>query len=127
MENRRRTNSLLFMVNREEIMRQVRDWKRILLNPRLLVCLFIAWMVTNGWSYIFFGLGTFLKIGWMQWVGGAYMSLLWLPFTPEKLITLIIALFLLRWLFPQDERTLGELRTKLRRLRRLRKVERIQP
>ena len=127
MENRRRTNSLLFMVNREEIMRQVRDWKRILLNPRLLVCLFIAWMLTNGWSYIFFGLGTFLKIGWMQWVGGAYMSLLWLPFTPEKLITLIIALFLLRWLFPQDERTLGELRTKLRRLRRLRKVERIQP
>lgn len=109
------------LFTREKVLRQVRDWKRILLNPRLLLCLFLAWMITNGWSYILFGLGTFLGIGWMQWLGGAYMSLLWLPFTPEKLVTLVIALFLLKRLFPQDERTLGELRAKLSRFRRKRR------
>lgn len=109
------------LFEREKVMRQVRDWKRILFNPKLLLCLFLAWMMTNGWSYIVFGLGTFLEIGWMQWLGGAYMSLLWLPFTPEKLITLVIALFLLRRLFPQDERTLGELRAKLSCFRKKRR------
>jgi hypothetical protein len=43
-------------------------------------------------------------------VGGAYMALLWLPFTPEKIITCAIAIALLRWLFPNDKKTLAVLR-----------------
>ena len=31
-----------------------------LFNPPLLICLGIAWIITNGWSYIVFGLGVFL-------------------------------------------------------------------
>ena len=38
------------------------------------------------------------------------MALLWVPFTPEKLITLTIAIVLLRFLFPDDQKTLGLLR-----------------
>ena len=34
------------------------------------------------------------------------MAFLWLPVTPEKLITIPIAIFFLRWLFPKDEKTL---------------------
>ena len=34
-----------------------------------------------------FGLGMFFDIGWMKAVSGAYMAALWLPFTPEKIIT----------------------------------------
>ena len=79
-------------------------------NPRLILCLVIGWMLTNGWSYIVFGLGTYLGIEWMIAVGGAYMALLWLPFTPEKIITCAIAIALLRWLFPQDQKTLAVLR-----------------
>ena len=82
----------------------------LVLNPRFLLCFGIAWMITNGWSYILFALGTLLRIGWMVAVGGAYMTFLWLPFTPEKLLTLTIAILLLRWLFPKDEKTLGTLR-----------------
>ena len=78
-------------------------------NPRLLLCWLIAWVITNGWSYIVFGLGTFLGVEWMIAVGGAYMALLWLPFTPEKIITCAIALALLRWLFPNDKKTLAVL------------------
>lgn len=79
------------------------------LNPRLLFCLGISWIITNGWSYILFGLGTWLEIPWMIAVSGAYLAFLWFPFSPEKLVTVAIAIFLLRWLFPKDQKTLAVL------------------
>lgn len=79
-------------------------------NPRLLLCLLVAWLITNGWSYILFAMGSWFGVGWMTAVAGAYIAFLWLPFTPEKLVTVMIALALLRWLFPGDEKTLAVLR-----------------
>ena len=79
-------------------------------NPRLLLCIAIAWLITNGWSYILFGIGTYRGIDWMIAVSGAYLAFLWLPVSPEKLITFAIAIVLLRWLFPKDEKTLAVLR-----------------
>lgn len=84
-------------------------------NPRLLLCVGLAWMVTNGWSYMLLGIGVVLDIAWMQAVAGAYLAFLWFPFTPEKIVTVIIAIFLLRWLFPKDEKTLGILRNMMRK------------
>lgn len=93
------------------------DWKeklkkflRFIANPRLLICWLIAWLITNGWSYIMFGLGTYYEVEWMVAVAGAYLAFLWLPISPEKLITCVIALALLRWLFPGDQKTLAVLR-----------------
>ena len=83
---------------------------RFFANPRLLLCLAVAWMITNGWSYVLFALGTWRSIPWMVSVGGAYLAFLWLPVSPEKLATVAIAMALLRWLFPQDQQTLGVLR-----------------
>ena len=80
------------------------------LNPRFLLCFSIAWMITNGWSYVFFAMGTLFDIGWMAAVGGAYLAFLWLPISPEKIVTVAIAMALLRWLFPNDEKTLGILK-----------------
>ena len=79
-------------------------------NPRLILCFMIGWLITNGWSYIMFGLGTYLGINWMIAVSGAYLAFLWLPISPEKIVTCAIAIALLRWLFPQDEKTLAVLR-----------------
>lgn len=79
-------------------------------NPRLLLCIAIAWFITNGWSYIIFGLGTLFGIKWMMAVGGAYLAFLWLPISPEKLITFAIAIALLRLIFPNDQKTLAVLR-----------------
>lgn len=81
-----------------------------ILNPRFLLCFGVAWMITNGWSYVLFALGTFLDIGWMVAVGGAYLAFLWLPVSPEKIVTIAISMGLLRWLFPNDEKTLGILK-----------------
>ena len=79
------------------------------LNPRLLFCIAVAWMITNGWSYVLFAFGTYFEIGWMIGVSGAYLAFLWLPVSPEKVVTCAIALALLKWLFPKDEKTLAVL------------------
>lgn len=97
-------------------------------NPRLLLCVAIAWMITNGWSYVMMGMGTYFGIGWMIAVSGAYLAFLWFPFSPEKLATLAIALVLLRWLFPRDQKTLAVLydmrnKTKAAILRRKEKKQ----
>ena len=81
-----------------------------IINPRFLFCFGIAWMITNGWSYVAFTVGMFFNIGWLIAVSSAYLAFLWLPISPEKLVTVAIAMFLLRWLFPNDERTLGVLK-----------------
>ena len=92
------------------------NWKKwlrtavlFLLNPRLLLCFGIAWIITNGWSYILFGLGTYFGIGWMIALSGGYLAFLWFPFSPEKIATVAIAIGLLKWLFPKDEKTLAVL------------------
>ena len=79
-------------------------------NPRLLICVLIAWMITNGWSYVLFALGTYFGIGWMAAIGGTYLAFLWLPISPEKIVTIAIAIGLLRWLFPNDQKTLAVLK-----------------
>ena len=106
------------MCTREGLRELAKRWARFLLNPRLLLCLAIAWMITNGWSYVMFGLGMLMKIHWMRVVGGAYMSFLWLPFTPEKLVTVVLAIGLMRLLYLRDRRTLGVLRRKLKQISR---------
>ena len=104
----------------ERVKKIGRACKKILqfcLNPRLLLCFGIAWLITNGWSYVFAAVGAFFGITWMTVLGGAWAAVLWFPFTPEKVITLIIAIFLLRLLFPKDEKTLLVLRTELQKIR----------
>ena len=98
---------------REQTKEKIKIWiKKILqflLNPRFLLCFGLAWMITNGWCYIFIGVGTIYEIGWMLAVGTTYFAFLWLPFTPEKIVTIPIAIAFLKWFFPKDEKTLAVL------------------
>lgn len=80
-----------------------------LLNPRFLLCFGLAWMITNGWCYIFIGVGSYYDIEWMFYVGTTYLAFLWLPITPEKIITIPLAIALLKLFFPKDEKTLAVL------------------
>lgn len=100
------------------ILNTIKKWIMVVLNPRLLLCLFVAWMITNGWSYVFVALGTLLDITWMVVTGTAYMSLLWVPFTPEKILTVVIAIFLMRAIFPKDKKTIAVLKEELKKLKR---------
>lgn len=94
---------------KDNLKKWIKNTVGFILNPRLLLCFGIAWMITNGWAYVLLGLGIFFDSVWMQAVGGAYLGLLWIPMTPEKIITVAISIFLLRVLFPKDEKTLGVL------------------
>lgn len=80
-------------------------WK-VFQMPHILICVGLAWMITNGWSYIAFGAGVFLKIKWLARIGGAYLAFLWLPFTPEKILTFFIAVGLHRLIYPNDRKSL---------------------
>ena len=94
---------------KEKVKNKIKKITGFLLNPRLLLCFGLAWIITNGWSYVLFGIGTFYDIGWMAAVAGAYLTFLWLPISPEKIVTVAIAITLLRFLFPKDEKTLAVL------------------
>lgn len=84
----------------------------------LLLCLLIAWMITNGWAYVCLGLGLAFDWAWAKGIGTAYLAFLWMPWTPEKLITIPIAIFLQHLIFPQD-RAIGRwLKMKLKEIKK---------
>lgn len=93
--------------NLERIRSVVKRVLEFFLNPRLLLCFGLAWFITNGWSYAFAFVGAALDITWMYVIGFSYMTFLWFPFTPEKVVTLLITIFLLKRLFPGDQKTLA--------------------
>lgn len=80
--------------------------RNFLLNPRLLLCVGLSWIITNGWAYIFVFLGIRFKIGWMAKVAGVYIGILYSPLCVEGILTIAISIFLLRKLFPKDKYTL---------------------
>lgn len=123
MKLKERVQGIRVACTKEKIKEQAKHWGRFFLNPRLLLCLFIAWMITNGWSYLMFGVGMLMKINWMRVVGATYMGMLWLPFTPEKIITVLLAIALMRLIYPRDRHTLGVLRKKLASLKRKRTIQ----
>lgn len=82
----------------------------MIFNPRFLICFGLGWMITNGWSYIALGVGIYYEIDWLTAVSSGYLAFLWLPATPEKIITVTLAVFFLRLLFPNDTKTLGILK-----------------
>ncbi len=97
-------------MKKEKIKKVLKTVIHFFLNPRFLLCFGLGWLITNGWSYIMLILGTYFEIGWMITVSTAYLAFLWLPVSPEKIVTLAIAMALLRFLFPNDKETLGILK-----------------
>ena len=95
----------------------VKKWVMFILNPKLLLCFAIAWFITNGWSYLALWLGIHLELTWLAAIGGAYLGLLWIPFTPEKILTVIIAFGILKLIFPRDEKTLSIIEKEFKRLK----------
>lgn len=98
------------MSKKESIKHRFMRVLKFFANPRLLLCVGLAWLITNGWAYILFAVGGLCKIGWMVALSSAYLTFLWLPISPEKIVTAAISILLLKLLFPRDTKTLGVLR-----------------
>lgn len=70
----------------------LQSWSmKTILNWKTAGCFFIVWMITNGWAYVLLGIGVLFQLKFLIAIATAYLSFLWLPFTPEKIITIAIA------------------------------------
>lgn len=74
-------------------------WVRPYLSWKMAPSLIIAWLITNGWCYIFIALGPQLGWRWMTIAGSTWAVILWMPFTIEKPITIAIAIWIHKKLF----------------------------
>ena len=91
-------------------------------NWRFLICFGLAWFITNGMWYPIAGM---IPAGvipipivphpfpwmplWLVNFARAYIVFLFLPFTPEKLVTIPIAIWLLTKLFKNHKKTRAQL------------------
>jgi len=84
---------------------KIKTYLRPFLSWKFLVSFGAAWIITNGWAYVVLFIGTKLGIGWMIAVGGGYLSMLWLPISPEKIITIPMAIWIHTKMFKNDDKT----------------------
>lgn len=96
--------------NKEKVKLKVRLKNKIysiykfIVDWRMAISFIIAWMITNGWAYLFIVFGTTFKIKWMSAVGTSYVAILWLPCTPEKIITIPLSVFIKKILFKKHSK-----------------------
>lgn len=93
---------------KQKLKYKIKLWSKLVLNWRFLVCFGLAWIITNGWSYILLTLGLAFKWKWVARIAATYIAFLWLPITPEKVITVAISLFFVKNMFPNHNKTLKD-------------------
>ncbi len=73
------------------------EWVKPYATLKMIPCLALAWLITNGWAYVFIVVGPALGIKWMTIAGSTWAAILWMPFTPEKpLLTIPLSLLFYR-------------------------------
>lgn len=80
-----------------------RTYKRIkpYLHWKMLLVFGGVWVLTTGIWYII----AFAPLGlpsWLVWFARGYMAILWLPTTPEKLITIPISIWIYKFIFKEE-------------------------
>lgn len=105
-------------INKTKIKNTIKAIYEFILNPRLLLCFGLAWLITNGWAYIAVAFGAMYDISILATIGATYLAFLWLPITPEKIITVIISIHLLKKIYPEDTKTLAKLYELKRKAKR---------
>lgn len=67
------------------------------LTWRILICYLPFWFIASGWAWLFSIIGH----GWIRGVAIGWLTFLWMPWCPEKLITIPLAIWLHKKLFPR--------------------------
>ena len=66
------------------------------LTWRIIVCYLPFWFLATGWAWVFSVIGK----GWFRGVAIGWLTFLWMPWCPEKLITIPLAIWLHTKIFP---------------------------
>ena len=61
---------------KEKIKYWIKTVVEFILNPRLLLCFGLAWIITNGWAYIVMGLGLLIENEWLIGISGGYLAII---------------------------------------------------
>lgn len=89
---------LIRVGNLRKLFNKIKTYISPFLNWRILIIYVPIWFIMSGWTYLFIFLGTKYGVGWMLAAGTFWATVLWLPFTPEKLITIPLTLFIyVKW------------------------------
>ena len=87
----------------KRLLTKIKTYISPFLNWRILVIYLPIWFIMSGWTYLFIYLGTRHHVGWMLAAGTFWATVLWLPITPEKLITIPLTLFIyVKWVGHSD-------------------------
>lgn len=87
----------------EKLKEMLPSLKSFFLDGRFALCFLLAWMITNGWAYIALAVGGAAGMKGLASAGAAYLAVLWMPFTPEKIVTFAIAAWLRKLFFAEKE------------------------
>lgn len=84
----------------KRLLRSTWEWAKPYLTWKMVPCLLISWIITNGWAYIFVILGPILNAKWMTIAGSGWIAILWMPWTLEKpLVTIPLAGLIYRLIY----------------------------
>ena len=87
----------------KRLLTKIKTYISPFLNWRILVIYVPIWFLMSGWTYLFIFLGTKHHISWMLAAGTFWATILWLPITPEKLLTIPLTLWIyIRWRNKED-------------------------
>ena len=87
---------------------------RPFLNWRFLVSYLLPFCIINGWAWVGAALMTVWGPNWFTTAATAWLAFLWLPTTPEKLITIPMAIIIHTKLFgKRDPKTREQLEEML--------------
>lgn len=76
----------------KKVLQKTWAWTKPYLTVKMIPCLLLSWMITNGWAYIFIIVGPIIGANWMTISGTAWMVILWSPLAAEKFfVTLPLA------------------------------------
>lgn len=93
----------------KNLLNKLWGWAKPYLTWRMAPCLILAWIITNGWCYVFIALGPILGWAWMTIVGTTWAAILWMPWTLEKpLITIPLAILFYRLIYKEKFVKKGE-------------------
>lgn len=85
-----------------ECIKFVLDWKTFL-------CYIPVWFIASGWTYVAIAFGS----PWLKSIGAAWLAFLWMPWCPEKLITIPITLWIKSKIFKKENLYMATEKIKL--------------
>ena len=93
----------------KKLVKKVWIYLRPFFDIRFLISYFIPFMFTNGWAWIGAAILPIIGANWFTIAATTWLGILWMPWTPEKIITIPIAIWIHTKLFKKNNEHLDRM------------------